>query len=399
MKSNSIKRSLVATAVAACTLGMAAVQAADKEPIRVGAVTSISGVFAPQGEEVMRAIQFAADEANAKGGIDGRKVLVKTGDDESTPKQGLQASEKLARDGHKFLIGPIASSITLAVGQNLKRWDAMLMAVVSKSDKITGDSCKPGMFRTNHSDSMDIAMFGQWMKDIPQKNFAIIAADYAWGHDSAQAFTRAAEAQGKKVSLKLFPPMDTKDFAPYISQIKADPSIDGVWVALVGSGLIGYVKQAGSFGLAAWKTTLGHAMIMNFVVNATGDATKGIEGNMEYGADIDTPMNKAFVKAWEAKFHRVPTDNEGSTYNGMQTIFAGVTKAGSIEPRKVTKALEGLQYDTIYGPATMRAEDHQLVIPDYIGQVKEDKGVLRPVITHTFPASLVPPPSGECKLK
>ncbi|WP_345798480.1 ABC transporter substrate-binding protein [Castellaniella sp. MT123] len=397
MTSNPFKLSLVTFAVAAGLIGAGA-QAADKDPIRIGAVTSLSGVFAQQGEEVLRAIQFAVDEANANGGINGRQVLIKTGDDESTPKEGLQASEKLARDGYKFLIGPIASSITMAVGQNLNRWDAMLVATVSKSDKITGDTCKPRLFRTNHSDAMDVAMFDQWTKDISQKNFAIIAADYAWGHDSAKTFTKAAEAQNKKVSLTLFPPLGTKDFAPYISQIKADPTIDGLWVALVGSDLIAYAKQAQSFGLTS-KTTLGHAMIMNFAVNATGDAMKGIEGNMEYGSGIDTPRNKAFVKAWEAKFHRVPTDNEGSAYNGMEAIFAGVKKADSVDPGKVSKALGGLQYDTVYGPATMRAADHQLVIPNYVGEVKEVDGVLRPTIIHSFPASLVPEPSGECKMR
>jgi branched-chain amino acid transport system substrate-binding protein len=397
MKTSPFKLSLMALAIAACVTGTNA-QAADKDPLKIGAVTSLSGVFAQQGEEVLRAIQFAVDEANANGGVDGREVMIKTGDDESTPKEGLQASEKLARDGYKFLIGPIASSITMAIGQNLNRWDAMLVATVSKSDKITGDSCKPRMFRTNHSDAMDVAMFDQWMKDIPQKNFAILAADYAWGHDSAKTFTKAAEAQGKKVSLTLFPPLGTKDFAPYISQIKADPNIDGLWVALVGSDLIAYAKQAQSFGLTS-KTTLGHAMIMNFAVNATDNAMKGIEGNMEYGAEIDTPRNKAFVKAWEAKFHRVPTDNEGAAYNGMEAIFAGVKKADSVDPGKVAKALGGLEYDTIYGPATMRAQDHQLVIPNYVGEVREAGGTLRPVITHSFPASIVPAPSGECKMR
>jgi branched-chain amino acid transport system substrate-binding protein len=397
MKINTFKLSLIPFAIAAC-MGGAGAQAADKEPIRIGAVTSQSGVFAQQGEEVLRGIQFAVDEANANGGIDGRQVLIKTGDDESTPKEGLQASEKLARDGYKFLIGPIASSITMAIGQNLNRWDAMLVATVSKSDKITGDSCKPRMFRTNHSDAMDVAMFEAWMKDVPQKKFAIIAADYAWGHDSAKTFTDEAKRQGKEVALTLFPPLGTKDFAPYISQVKADPTIDGLWVALVGSDLIAYAKQAQSFGLTS-KTTLGHAMIMNFAVNATGDAMKGIEGNMEYAAEIDTPRNAAFVKAWEAKFHRVPTDNEGSAYNGMTAIFAGIRKAGSVEPGKVSKALGDLTYETIYGPATMRAADHQLVIPNYVGEVKEDGGKLRPVLVRSFPASLVPAPSGECKMR
>ena len=346
----------------------------------------------------MRAIEFAVEEANAKGGVDGRKVELKTGDDESTPKEGLRAAEKLAREGYNLLIGPIASSITMAIGKNLERWDAMETVVISKSDKITGDSCSPRMFRANHSDSMDLAMFREWMKDVKEKNFAIVAADYVWGHDSAKAFTDSAKAQGKNVALTLFPPLGTKDFAPYISQIKSNPDIDGIWVALVGRDLIAYVKQAESFGLTS-KTTLGHAMIMNFVVNATGEATKGIQGNMEYAAEIDTPQNKALVAAWKARFGRVPTDNEGSAYNGVQAIFAGVKQAGSVKAKDVSKALEGLTYDTIYGKATMRAEDHQLVIPNYIGQVQSVDGVLRPVLTHTYPASLVPAPSGECKLK
>lgn len=391
-----MKKLSLALIVAGCFISAGA-QAADKDPIKIGAVTSQSGVFAQQGEEVMRAIQFAAEQANQNGGIDGREVIVKTGDDESVPKEGLQAAEKLARSDHKFLIGPIASSITMAIGQNLSRWDAMLMATVSKSDKITGDSCKSRMFRVNHSDSMDVAMFDKWLADVPASNFAIIGADYVWGHDSAEAFTKAAEAQGKKVSLSVFPPLGTKDFAPYISQIKSNPEIDGIWVALVGSDLIAYAKQASSFGLSD-KTTLGHAMIMNFAVNATGDSMKGVLGNMEYGAEIDTPQNQEFVKAWQAKFDRPPTDNEGSAYVGMETIFAGVKKAGSVDPAKVSEALKGLTFETVHGESTMRAEDHQLVIPNYIGKVQMDGDALRPVIVETFPASLVPAPTNECKM-
>src|SRR3546814_3343918 len=104
--------------------------------------------------------------------------------------------------------------------------------------------------------------------------------------------------------------------------------------------LIAYTKQAQSFGLTS-KTTLGHAMIMNFVVNATGDATKGIWGNMGYGSMIDTPMNKAFVAGFKAKYDRHPTDNEGQTYNGKQLIFEGVRKADSVKPAEISKAHEG----------------------------------------------------------
>ena len=95
------------------------VMAQGKEPVKIGLVSSKSGVFAQQGEEVIRAIKFAIDEANAKGGVDGRKVEVQEADDEGTPEAGRRVAEKLARDGHNLLIGAIPSSISLAIAHTL----------------------------------------------------------------------------------------------------------------------------------------------------------------------------------------------------------------------------------------------------------------------------------------
>ena len=71
-----------------------AAQAQGKEPVKVGLVSSKSGVFAEQGEEVIRAVRFAVEEANARGGVDGRKVELAEGDDESTPDAGRRVAEK-----------------------------------------------------------------------------------------------------------------------------------------------------------------------------------------------------------------------------------------------------------------------------------------------------------------
>ena len=133
---------LLASAALVTALPLSAL-AQGKEPVKVGLVSSKSGVFAEQGEEVMRAVKFAIEEANSKGGVDGRKVEVQEGDDESTPDAGRRVAEKMARDGHNLLIGAVPSSISLAIAQNLDRWDAAYFIQASKSDKLTGDTCKP----------------------------------------------------------------------------------------------------------------------------------------------------------------------------------------------------------------------------------------------------------------
>ena len=366
-----------------------------KEPVKVGLLSSKSGVFAQMGEEVLRAIQFAIDEANAKGGVDGRKVEVQIADDESTPDAGRRAAEKLAREGYNLLIGAIPSSISLALAPNLERWDAAYFVVASKSDKITGDACKPRSFRTTHSDSMDIAMINQWAKQLKDKSYAILAADYVWGRDSGESFKKAVEANGKSVPLSLYVPMGTKDFSPYIAQLKA-ANVETIWVAEVGRDAIAFIKQAQEFGLIPAKKLIGHASILNFMVSATGDAQKDMAGTTSYAPDIDTPRNKSFVAAWKSKFNRLPTDTEGQAYNGAQVLFEGVKKANSVKPADVSKALRGAQLETIYGNVTMRAQDNQLMLPNYVARVKTADGVLRPVIEQRFDTSLTPAPSPLC---
>lgn len=368
-----------------------------KEPVKVGLVSSKSGVFAQQGEEVIRAVQFAIDEANAKGGVDGRKVEVQIGDDESTPDAGRRVAEKMSRDGFNLLIGAIPSSVSLAIVQNLDRWDAAYFNVISKSDKITGDTCRVRSFRTNHSDSMDIAMINQWAKDLPEKSFAVLGADFVWGRESGEAFKKSAEAAGKSVPLALYAPLGTKDFAPYIAQFKA-ANVEAIWVAEVGRDAIAFVKQAEEFGLIPAKKLIGHALILNFMIDATGKALDGTVGTTSYTPDLEAPRNKAFVAAWKAKFNRLPTDNEGQAYNGAIVMFEGVRLAGSTKPADVSKALRGASVDTLYGKLVLRAQDNQLMLPNYVGRAKVADGVLRPVIEHRFEASTMPGPSGLCKI-
>ncbi len=389
------RRTLSAIAVIAALPLTAWAQA--KDPVRVGLVSSKSGVFAQQGEEVIRAVQFAIEEANAKGGVDGRKVEFAEADDEGTPDAGRRVAEKLAREGYNLLIGAIPSSISLALAPNLERWDAAYFVVASKSDKITGDSCKPRSFRTNHSDAMDIAMISEWAKAFKEKTFASIAADYVWGRDSAESFAKAVKAQGKEVRLQLFAPLGTKDFSPFIAQLK-EAKVDAIWVAETGRDAIAFVKQAQEFGLIPQTRLIGHSLILNFMINGTGSALEGTQGTTGYTPDIDNPRNKAFVSAWRAKFNRLPTDNEGQAYNGAQVMFEGVKLAKSVKPGDVAKALRGAQIDSIYGSVTMRAADNQLVLPNFVGRAKVVDGVLRPVIEQTFPPSLTPPPSPLCKM-
>ena len=389
--------SLPMVVIAALTLGPGTALAAG-EPIKIGVPTSRTGTYAVLGDQVVKAVEFAVAEANAAGGVDGRKVEFKVADDEGNPDAGRRAGEKLALEGYNLLTGSISSAVGLALGTQLARWNALYVSVVNKSPRLTGDACNARMFRANHSDDQDLAAAEVWLKEQKEQSWSVIAADYLWGRGSAAAFKATAQKLGKTVKTELYPPLGTTDFAPYITQLRA-AGAGGLWVALSGSDAINFAKQARQFGLADRMVVFGHNFVVPAVVKTVGKDALGIWGNLGYAPTIDTPRNREFVKAWRARFQVDPTDYEGEAYAGMLLIFEAVKKASSVQPAAVAKAMNGLQLQTPYGLVAMRAADHQLEMPNYYGRVVEKAGAAQIEVVRALDATIAtPPPSKDCKL-
>ena len=166
--------------------------------------TALTGTYAGLGNEAVRAVEFAVAEVNAKGGVAGRKVEIKTLDTEAKPDVARKQAEKLALEGYKILTGTIASGEGLAMGPLLERWDAIYVSTINKSDKLTGDSCVPRMFRANHQDAQDAAVVRPWLGTRKEAKWAVLAADIAWGRDSGKSFVDAAKINKKEIVAEIY---------------------------------------------------------------------------------------------------------------------------------------------------------------------------------------------------
>ena len=370
-----------------------------KDPIKIGVPTALTGTYAQLGDEAKRAIEFAVDEANAGGGIDGRKVEVRFLDTEAKPELARQQGEKLALAGFNLLTGSIASGEALAMGPMLARWNALYVSTINKANDITGKQCQARMFRVNRPDNSDATVVQPWLATRPETKWAIVAADIAWGRNSGESFGKAAAATGKTVVSENYPPFGSNDYAAHIQKV-IDSGAQGLWVALAGRDAITFARQAKQFGLFEKVVTGGTSFTTEGTVKVLGDLTEGIYTLINYSATLDTPANKKFVADWAKKYPGTsPTNFEGETYLGMQVIFQSVKQADSVKPADVAKAMTGGTFDTILGSQTMRKADHQLVGPNYFGSVKAADGVLRPVISMTVPGNdATPAPDGSCKL-
>jgi len=391
-----MKRPIAALVGATMVSTALAVAAYAADPLKIGVPTDLSGTYATLGEEVMRAVRFATDEANAAGGVAGlHKVEFKSYDTEAKPDLARRQSEKLVSEGYPILTGLIASGEGLAIAPLMERWGSIYISTINKADELTGANCVPRVFRVNTQSLMDAATVKPWVAGRQEKKWAVVAVDIAWGRGSGDLFVKAVKSLGKDITAELYTPANTNDFAPYIEQVKKSGA-EGLWVVLAGRDAINFAQQAKQFGLTDAITVAGVSFTTDGTVKTLGEAAKGVYGIINYSSTLDTPANQKFVKAWVAKYGTPPTNFEGETYLGMQVLFQAVAAAKSVKPDDIAKAISGREFDTIMGKLKVRAEDRQLLKPNYFGVVELVDGTLRPVIKTTVSEADVAPPV-SCK--
>ncbi|RZL89509.1 MAG: ABC transporter substrate-binding protein [Variovorax sp.] len=136
---------------AAAALGAAhpLLWAQNKEPIRIGILIPLTGATSQFGSTMSRAAQIAADEINAAGGVNGRRVEVVIEDDQSNPEAAVRAARKLIDVDRVVAIGgSYASSVTSAIAPLC--WDSKtVLATASGADSITKLPHQGYVFRTS----------------------------------------------------------------------------------------------------------------------------------------------------------------------------------------------------------------------------------------------------------
>ena len=370
----------------------------NKDPLKIALIPPSSGALAVFGTDAVKAWQYAADEANAHGGVDGHKVeLIKSSTD-AQPANTVRAARKaVTQDGAHFIGAVMTSPEHGALQQQLAGMNAISINSLGKDDALTGQGCSPNAFRTVQSTSMDINAITATLSSLPAKTWAIQAVDYATGHTSAENFKKAAQAAGKKVVLEQYAPLNTTEFGSYITKLK-NANADGLFAVEYGADGVAFVNQGAQFKLFdKYKTVLGFNMVSEPLFKTLGNKIVGFYNNLGYDRASDNPLNKAFVDGFTKKEGSPPYYVEADNYLGAQLLFAAVKKAGSVDPAKVKAAMNGLSFDSIAGPVTM-GKDHQLVRPSYVGQVVDKSGQLGwKIVAEADGSKTRPSPDPACK--
>jgi len=338
--------------------------------IKVGIIDCYSGPPAVYGKDALNGFKLAVDEINRKGVLGGKIEFTKR-DTKFKVDIGLgMAKELIMRENVDILVGTISSSVALAVSDYVKGEKRPLITWISKSEKITGAKGHRYVFSCGENTAMAGKAGGVALSKKPYVKYWVAGDDYEYGHAIANAAWRnlsAAKPDVKKIGESWWKPGEP-DLIPYITAILAAKP-DAVIFCTGGRSMTNIMKAVKATGMAKkvpiWiHTATDHAVLKPL----GGEAPEGVMGTMDYHFYYpDTPANQKFVKAFKAAYGSMPGFPAFHGYITAKFIAAAYQKAGSLDTEKFIDALEGMKIQAPTGELEMRACDHQVVLPIYLG--------------------------------
>jgi branched-chain amino acid transport system substrate-binding protein len=323
-----------------------------QEELRIGFVAPTTGIFAQIGKDMVDGFQMYLDEV--KGDFGGVKVKFIVEDEQGKPDTAVTKAKKLIlQDKVHMFIGGLLASTGYALAPVSTEYKTLYISSIAAADDLTQRDLPkyPYFIRTSWTSSQPSHPFGQWACDEGIKKVVAVGADYAFGYEVVGGFQRAFEACGGQVIQKIWVPLGTKDFGPYIPTIKRDA--DRIFSLMVGPAALQFPKQMRSAGNT--KPMIGGGTSYDeFVLPAMGDEVIGHISPLQYSAALDTPKNAAFVKAYRSKYGKVPSYYSESNYTTAQMIHELIKKNNGKFPgaEDFIKQLAAMKFDTIRGPVS-----------------------------------------------
>ena len=343
-------------------IGAPAIVRAQTDAIRIGHLTPRTGFLGPLGEYAVMAIDLAAEEINASGGVMGRKIELLKEDSVNPQTASTKAERMFERDNVTCILGEISSASCLTIAQVAQRNKKIFINTGGNSDALRGNDCKKYMFHVEAQNSMYVKSVGRsFLRDglVNGKSWYSLTADYAFGHDLLKVAKRFMEGNGGKFAGDDLVPTDATDFSSYLLKIRnAKPDL--VVLNLAGNQITNFLKQYAEFGL---KFPVGGFGFDTALAWAAGKGNFVGTWPVVWHHLIETPGTKAFVAAFTKKYGKPPENQAWGDYMALKIMAQSMNELKTTDQTKIVEHLEkGAKFDILKTrEGYFRAQDHQLM--------------------------------------
>ena len=306
------------------------------EPLRIGFLADFSGPLAEFGPSIQQGVELAIKHLNDAGGVLGRPVELVSGDTGLDPTQATEEARRLIEvEGVHAIVGPLASSITLAIVESVAA-DAGIPVISpsATSPQLSIAEDNDFLFRSTVSDAAQGPVLAQLAADEGFTNVGVLFLNDPYGQGLAEAFADAWDGQANVVSIEPRQPT-------YLAELQqaADNGAEVLIVIAFPQEAAIFMREALEQGLFDQFLFVDGSKSLELVEAIGGEYLDGMKGTAP-APGPESESLRAFNAAFEAEYGELsPLPFIPEAYDAAVAIGLAAQQAGSVDPAAIRDAL------------------------------------------------------------
>ena len=352
-------------------------KAADTSPVRIGVLTDMSGLFADiSGPGAVVAVKMAVDDFGGK--VLGRPIEVISADHQNKADVGVAVAREWIDEKKVVMLADLMNSaVALGVMELAKSKDRIAIVNGASTSVITNEKCTPNSVHYTW-DTYSLARgTANAVVRRGKKKWAILEADYAYGHQLASDSRRFVEQAGGTVVSEIKHPINTSDFSSFLLQAQSSGA-DVIALANGGADTINSIKSAAEFGIGrdGKQQVVGLAINLNDTKALGLNSAQGLLLTEAFYWDLNDET-RAWSKRFMEKFGKMPTSTQAGDYSSTMHYLKAVAAAGTLDAQTVMAKMREMPVNDFFAHNGHIRIDGRMVHDMYLAEVKkpsESKG-------------------------
>jgi len=344
-------------------------------PLLIGLVGALSGPEAQMGRSIQEGALLAIEQANAEGGVRGRRLELRAYDSQGRPEEAARATVRLvSQDGAILIVGGDTSGSTLAMGPVAARAQVPLVSPTATSPRVTAEG-GPYVFRVCFVDSFQGTALASLAHDEGFSRVAMLVdmkSDYSVGL-SQEFEKRFLALGGTLVGTSTYAQGDT-DFRAQLTHLKGLHA-DALFIPGYYGDAAAIARQARQLGLLmpllggdGWDS-------VTELLNLGGEALEGSQFTTHFSPDNPSARVQGFLKDFQARFGHPPPSGAALGYDAARVGLDALRRASAPTGPALRDALaQTATFDGVTGLITL-GRDRNAVKPAVVLRIRQGRAV------------------------
>lgn len=377
---SQIFRFLYPLSITAALVGSASAQTT----VRIRMVMPLTGTLADAGKQVVAGARlFVAQHGDT---VAGRRIELIVKDDGSSFDVGKRLIQEAIVNHEADIIAGGLTGDLFAAAPIITEAKVPTVIMISSTSAVIDKS--PYFVRTSCTLAQSSTIIADWAINNGIKKIVTVVSDFAPGLEAEASFKARYLAAGGQIVDAIRVPLQNPDFAPFLQRARdAEPQALFVFIPSVQAGAFARQFVERGLDISGIKLIGPGDITDDELLPAIGDAMLGTITAHFYSAAHPSPVNAAFVDAYQMQTGKRANFMAVSGYDGMHLIYEALRKAdGSVDGDQLLAMMKGMSWESPRGPISIDAATGDVVHNIYIRKVEKMHGELSNVEFATFEA-------------